>query len=164
MQNSANKAHWTEAVHPIGSRGRGRLLNSEEYPVCRHIVVYPKPGEEFILDTNARNIGIGGVLSQVQGGQESVIAYCSKTLNRAERNYCFTRPDLLAMVSTLKYIINICTGSTANRPLCINLAHEFQEHRRPNRVRFRAWKSRTLLPSLVRANNTIIPMLFTMTL
>jgi hypothetical protein len=30
------------------------------------ILAYPKPGEGFIVDTDAINVGIGGVLSQVQ--------------------------------------------------------------------------------------------------
>jgi hypothetical protein len=31
-----------------------------------HILAYPQPGERFIVDTDASNFGIGGVLSQVQ--------------------------------------------------------------------------------------------------
>jgi hypothetical protein len=67
------------------------------------IPVYPQPRERFIVDTGANNIRIGGVLSQIQDGQERVIAYYSKTLNKAERNYCFTRRELLAMVRTLEH-------------------------------------------------------------
>jgi hypothetical protein len=55
------------------------------------ILAYPKPGERFIVDTDTSNFGIGGVFSQVQDGQERVIAYYSKTLNKAEKNYCITR-------------------------------------------------------------------------
>jgi hypothetical protein len=54
------------------------------------ILAYPQPGERFIMDTDASNVGIRGVPSQVQDGQERVIAYYSKMLNKAERNYCFT--------------------------------------------------------------------------
>jgi hypothetical protein len=49
------------------------------------------------------NVGIGGVLSQVQDGQERVIAYYSKMLNKAEKNYCVTRQELLAIVRTLEH-------------------------------------------------------------
>jgi hypothetical protein len=44
-----------------------------------------------------------GVLSQVQDGHERVIAYYNKTLNKAERNYCVTRRELLAIVRTLEH-------------------------------------------------------------
>jgi hypothetical protein len=61
------------------------------------ILTYPQPGVRFIVDTEASNGGIGGVMFQVQDAQERVIAYYRKTLNKAERNYCVTRRDLLAM-------------------------------------------------------------------
>jgi hypothetical protein len=53
--------------------------------------------------TDASNNRIGGVLSQIQDKQEQVIAYYSKTLNKAERNYCVTRRELLAIVKTLEH-------------------------------------------------------------
>ena len=65
------------------------------------VLVYPHPGEKFIVDTDASNVGIG-VLSQVQDVSERVIAYFSKTLSKAERNYCVTRRELLAIVKTLE--------------------------------------------------------------
>ena len=38
------------------------------------------------------------VLSQEQGGKKRVIAYASRTLTPAERNYSFTRRELLAVI------------------------------------------------------------------
>ena len=67
------------------------------------VLGYPRPGEMFIVDTDASNVGIGGVLSHVQDGSEHVIAYFSKTLSKAERNYCVTRRKLLAIVKTLEH-------------------------------------------------------------
>jgi hypothetical protein len=60
-------------------------------------------GEKLALDTDASNVGIGGVLSQVQDGHERVISYFSKTLSKVERNYCVTRRELLAIVKTLEH-------------------------------------------------------------
>lgn len=40
---------------------------------------------------------MGAVLSQKQGGEERVVAYTSKSLSGAERNYCITRRELLAV-------------------------------------------------------------------
>ena len=64
------------------------------------ILGYPSNSSEdtFILDTDASNCHIGAVLSQVQEGQEKVISYGSKVLSKAERNYCVTRRELLAVV------------------------------------------------------------------
>ena len=67
------------------------------------ILGYPQNGDQFILDTDASNFGIGGVLSQVQNGQERVIGYYSKSLNKAERSYCVTRKELLALVMSVRH-------------------------------------------------------------
>lgn len=52
----------------------------------------------FLLDTDTNDIAIGAVLSQEVDGEERVIAYASKCLNKAERKYCTTRKELLAVV------------------------------------------------------------------
>jgi hypothetical protein len=54
------------------------------------ILAYPQPGKRFIVDTDASNVRIGRVLSQIQDGQERVIAYYNKMLNKVESNYCVT--------------------------------------------------------------------------
>jgi hypothetical protein len=43
------------------------------------ILPYPQPRESFVHDKDTSNIGIGGVLPQVQDGQERVTAYYTKT-------------------------------------------------------------------------------------
>jgi hypothetical protein len=55
--------------------------------------------------TYTSNVGIGGVLSQVRDGQEHVIAYYSKMLNKAERNYCVTQRELPAIVRTMEHFL-----------------------------------------------------------
>jgi hypothetical protein len=67
------------------------------------VLGYPQSGEKFIVDSDASNVGIGGILSQVQDGRERVTAYFSKTVSKAERNYCVTRRELLAIVKTLEH-------------------------------------------------------------
>jgi hypothetical protein len=55
------------------------------------------------VDTDACNFSIGVIFSQIQDGQEFIIAYYGKTLNKAERNYCVTRRELLAIVRTMEH-------------------------------------------------------------
>lgn len=74
------------------------------------ILSYPLPNGKFILDTDASNVGIGGVLSQTQEGQEKVIGYFSKTLSKPERNYCVTRRELLAVVKSVEHFYKYLYG------------------------------------------------------
>jgi hypothetical protein len=67
------------------------------------ILAYPLDEGEYILDTDASDSAIGGVLSQVQNGQERVIAYGSRSLNKSERNYCITDKELLALRYFVEY-------------------------------------------------------------
>ena len=67
------------------------------------IQAYPDMSLCFILHSDASNSGIGGVLSQQHDGEERVIAYYSAALSCAERNYCVTRKELLAVVKAVKH-------------------------------------------------------------
>merc|ERR1711893_323270 len=62
------------------------------------ILGFANTEDPFILDTDASDVAMGAMLSQVQEGQEKVIAYGSKALSREEKNYCLTRRELLAVV------------------------------------------------------------------
>jgi len=66
------------------------------------ILAYPLNEGLFVLDTDASGIGLGAVLSQTQDEEERVIAYYSKCLSKAERHYCVTRRELLAVVMAVK--------------------------------------------------------------
>ena len=66
------------------------------------ILGYPNSEDEIVLDTDASLTGVGAVLSQLQDGQEKVIAYYSCSLNKAERNYCVTRRELLAVIKAVR--------------------------------------------------------------
>jgi len=56
----------------------------------------------YILDTDASEFGLGAVLSQRQNGQERVIAYASRSMNRSELKYETIRKELLAVVYGFK--------------------------------------------------------------
>jgi len=86
------------------------LKGLKERLVSSRILSFPNEFEEFILDTDASNHGIGAVLSQIQGDSEKVIAYYSRILTKAERNYCVTRRELLAIVDSVKFFHHYLYG------------------------------------------------------
>ena len=88
---------WDDACEAAFANLKEALTNAP-------ILTYPSrnPDDQFILDTDASDVGIGAVLSQVQGGVEQVAAYASKTLNKSQRNYCTTNKELLAVVTFVK--------------------------------------------------------------
>ena len=75
------------------------------------ILGYPKSCGQYTLDTDASNSALGAVLPQQQDGVERVIGYFSKAFTKPERNYCVTRRELLAIVSSLKHFHHYLYGS-----------------------------------------------------
>ena len=75
------------------------------------LLVYLQEGGGFVLDTDASDDAIGAVLSQVQDGKERVVAYGSFVLSTAQRNYCVTRRELLAIVVFTKHFRHYLLGN-----------------------------------------------------
>ena len=71
--------------------------------VSPEIMAYPKDIGEYFLDYDSSDHAIGGVLSQIQEGKERVIAYGSKILNKADRHYCATNMEFLALRYFIEY-------------------------------------------------------------
>ncbi len=55
-----------------------------------------------MLDTDASKEAVGAVLSQIQDGQEKVVAYSSHSMNTHEKRYCVTRKEMLAVVKAVR--------------------------------------------------------------
>ena len=90
------KFKWTETCQDAFMALRALLIKAP-------ILAFPKEDLPYIVDTDASDYGIGGVLSQCIEGTEHVIAYYSKSLNPAQQKYCTTRRELLAVVATLDH-------------------------------------------------------------
>jgi len=94
---------WTEAAHTAFEALKEALSSPP-------ILTLPDDHGHFFLDTDASDVAIGAVLSQVQGGEERVIAYAGRSLAKNETNYCVTRKELLSVVYFTKHFRQYLLG------------------------------------------------------
>jgi hypothetical protein len=87
---------WSDNQENAFQKLKGKLIT-------KPILQYPDFSKEFILTTDASNEGIGAILSQGQIGKDLPIAYASRNLNKAERNYTTSEKELLAIVWGIKH-------------------------------------------------------------
>ena len=74
-------------------------------------LAYPTPGIPCILDTDAWDVAVGALLSQMIDGVEKPIAYFSRVLNGTQRNYCPTQRELLAVITSLQHFRHYLLGN-----------------------------------------------------
>ena len=103
---------WTDACERAFRILKDRLTNAP-------ILAAPCDDGEFVLDTDASDTAVGIVLQQQQGDVLRVIGYASRALSDAERRYCITRRELLAIVYGLKKYRQHLLG----RPIVIRTDH-----------------------------------------
>ncbi|MCP3666702.1 MAG: DDE-type integrase/transposase/recombinase, partial [Gammaproteobacteria bacterium] len=86
------------------------------------------PNLPTILTTDASDVGLGAVLSQLNEGKEYFIAFASKTLSSTERNYSSPEREALACVWAVEYFQKYLLGirftlRTDQRSLLSLLSH-----------------------------------------
>uniref|UniRef100_A0A1Y1NGJ5 RNA-directed DNA polymerase n=1 Tax=Photinus pyralis TaxID=7054 RepID=A0A1Y1NGJ5_PHOPY len=70
----------------------------KEALISAPILTIPNFEKPFILQTDASNVGIGAVLTQIYDDQEHVICYLSRALTRTERKFSVTERECLAVL------------------------------------------------------------------
>ena len=103
---------WTPSCQEAFCHLKTRLTSAP-------ILALPDWSKPFTLDTDASDTGVGAVLSQSNGGDETVVAYGSRTLSKSERHYCATKKELLAVVVFLEHFRPYLLG----RPFTIRTDH-----------------------------------------
>ena len=104
-------SNFSKIVSPLTKclkKGSKLNFNDPEYIYafnhCKEILMnapvlaYPDFSKKFKLTTDASNVAVGAVLSQ----SDRPIAYHSRTLNSAERNYSTIEKELLAILDSVK--------------------------------------------------------------
>ena len=72
--------------------------------LCNNVsLVIPSTADTFTLHTDASGHGIGACLHIIRDGEELPVAFYSRQLQGAERNYSITELETLAIVASLKH-------------------------------------------------------------
>jgi hypothetical protein len=93
-------------------------------------MIFPNFTKPFWIQTDASGFSIGSILSQKDdNGAERVIAYASRTLNKAEKAYSVIERELLAIIWSVKHFRHYIYGQkiilqTDHSPLKWLMSHK----------------------------------------
>lgn len=79
------------------------FLKLKECLVSAPVLTCPDYDQPFEVHTDASNYGVGAMLTQTREGKEHPIAYMSRSLTSAERNYSITERETLAVIAALEH-------------------------------------------------------------
>lgn len=104
LQSKSSVYQWDDWCQAAFKELKQRLVSAP-------ILAYPDFTKDFRLQTDGSKEGVGAVLSQLdQNGQEHVVAYASKVLEKHQRNYSTTDLEALAVVWAIKYFQHYLYG------------------------------------------------------
>ena len=95
LRKSSKSFNWTPECEASFHTLKAKLTSPP-------ILAFRNFANPFIVSTDVSDKAIGGVLSQLHDGQDRVLAYWSRQLSKAERNYSTTECEALAAVGATK--------------------------------------------------------------
>jgi len=96
---------WNQECQEAFNLSKNKLNNTQ-------VLTFPEFKVPFILTTDDSSVGLGTVLSQVQGGIEGPVSFASRQLNKSERAYSASELENLAVVWATKYYRCYLYGTT----------------------------------------------------
>ncbi len=99
LTNKGSMVYWSPGCQKAFNEFKERLQSPP-------ILICPDFSIEFTLYTDASDSGLGAVFQQ----NNQVVAYASRTLNRAEKRYSVIEKECLALVYTVKQFRHYLLG------------------------------------------------------
>jgi hypothetical protein len=104
--NSGTKADFWTQEHSAAFKDLKEALKSAP------VLILPKPEAPYIVQTDASNVALGGVLMQeIRPGDRGVVAYFSKKFSPAQRNWPVHERELYGLIHALKKYRHYLLGS-----------------------------------------------------
>ena len=129
---------------------------------------FPNFLRPFIVDTDASDVGIEAVRSQLnEVNVEQPVKYYSRPLSKSERKYAVTRQEMLALVEALRHFRCCLLGKKFKVRTTTVHFNKFGHSRSLSDKLHdgsNAWLNTTLILLTVQANSTLMPMHFHATL
>ena len=125
------KFAWTEDCQEALDTLKSRLTEAPILACPNYVLEEGQTEIQFILDVDASSLGMGGVLMQEQEGEEKVIAYASKRLDKTQRGYCTTKREMLAVVTFLEHYRPMIMGYKVKVRSDHNCLHWYMNFKNP---------------------------------
>ena len=107
----------------MNEAARNTFHQLKNIAISTPVLAYPDPNKEYLLETDASNLGLGAVLSRKKSdGRYHPMAFGSRALHGVEFNYHSTKLEFLAMKWSIKHFQTYSLGRrfkvhTENNPL-----------------------------------------------
>ncbi|GFV87376.1 retrovirus-related Pol polyprotein from transposon 297 [Trichonephila clavipes] len=97
---------WTTECENAFRELKGKLID-------KPVLYVPNFEREFIVQTDASNVGMGAVLTQLnEQGEEHPILYLSKKFSEIEKRYCTTEKECASIVFAIKRLHYYLDGNS----------------------------------------------------
>lgn len=104
LKGKPRKIDWTPEAEKAFVKIKQLLISTP-------ILVPPDFSQEFTLQTDASDVAVAGVLTQMQKGSEKVIAYFSQKLTATQQRYHASEKEALAAILAIDHFRGYIEGS-----------------------------------------------------